>query len=118
MRRVLDPLAQMGALVDQAKTAPFWVDGSAGALRGFDGEIAVASAQVKSCIVFAALRTDGPSRIVEPGPSRDHTERMLAAMGADIEVDGATIHVRHPEQRNCILVMWTYRQISARRPTG
>ncbi|MDE2966193.1 MAG: 3-phosphoshikimate 1-carboxyvinyltransferase [Chloroflexota bacterium] len=94
MRRVLDPLEQMGASVADAATAPFWVDGSAGRLRGFDGPIAVASAQVKSCIVFAALRAEEPSRIVEPGPSRDHTERMLIAMGADIEVEGETIHVR------------------------
>ncbi len=94
MRRVLDPLEQMGASVDSAATAPLWVDGSSGSLNGFDGEIAVASAQVKSCIVFAALRANQPSRIVEPGPSRDHTERMLLAMGAEIEVEGGTIHVR------------------------
>ena len=94
MRRVLDPLERMGASVSGAETAPFWVDGAGGALRGFDGELAVASAQVKSCIVFAALRADEPSRIVEPGPSRDHTERMLTAMGADVEVDGSTIRVR------------------------
>lgn len=94
MRRVLDPLAQMGASVSDHQTAPFWIDGSAAALRGFDAEIDVASAQVKSCIVFAALRAEEPSRIVEPGPSRDHTERMLSAMGADIEVDGPAILVR------------------------
>lgn len=102
MRRVLDPLERMGAQVDTASTAPFWVDGSSGRLAGFEGEIDVASAQVKSCIVFAALRANGPSRIVEPGPSRDHTERMLIAMGADIDVDGPVIHVRpgaelHPQ---------------------
>ena len=95
MRRVLEPLASMGAVVDASDTAPFWVDGSDGLPGGFDGEVAVASAQVKSCIVFAALRAAQPSRIVEPGPSRDHTERMLSAMGAEIDVDGATISV-HP----------------------
>ena len=94
MRRVLEPLASMGATVDASSTAPFWVDGSNGLSSGFDGEIAVASAQVKSCIVFAALRANEPSRIVEPGPSRDHTERMLAAMGANLEIDDATITVR------------------------
>ncbi len=93
MRRVLDPLAQMGASVSDGRTAPFWIDGSDRALHGFDGDIGVASAQVKSCIVFAALRANQPSRIVEPGPSRDHTERMLTAMGADIDVDGETIRV-------------------------
>ncbi|MCY3559173.1 MAG: 3-phosphoshikimate 1-carboxyvinyltransferase [Chloroflexi bacterium] len=95
MRRVLDPLEQMGVRVDSAATAPFWVDGGTESLRGFDGELPVASAQVKSCIVFAALRAGEPSRIVEPGPSRDHTERMLAAMGAQIEADSATIRI-HP----------------------
>ena len=94
MRRVLEPLASMGATVDSAETAPFWIDGSAGMSLGFDGELAVASAQVKSCIVFAALRAEQPSRIVEPGPSRDHTERMLSAMGASIDVDGGTIAVQ------------------------
>lgn len=94
MRRVLDPLASMGASVDSQSTAPYWVDGSAGLSRGFDGEIAVASAQVKSSIVFAALRAEQPSRIVEPGPSRDHTERMLGAMGAHIDIDGPTIRVQ------------------------
>ena len=94
MRRVLEPLASMGAVVDVTDTAPFWVDGSGGLPRGFDGEVAVASAQVKSCIIFAALRAAQPSRIVEPGPSRDHTERMLSAMGAEIDVNGATITVQ------------------------
>ena len=94
MRRVLEPLASMGATVDTAETAPFWIDGSAGLSLGFDDELAVASAQVKSCIVFAALRAEQPSRIVEPGPSRDHTERMLSAMGASIDVDGAMIAVQ------------------------
>ena len=93
MRRVLDPLARMGASVSDHRTAPFWIDGSHSALRGFDGDIGVASAQVKSCIVLAALCADRPSRIVEPGPSRDHTERMLTAMGANIHVNGETIRV-------------------------
>ena len=94
MRRVLQPLATMGAAVADAETVPFWVDGSAGALSGFDGTLAVASAQVKSCIIFAALSATEPSRIVEPGPARDHTERMLAAMGADIDVVSETVTVR------------------------
>ena len=93
MRRVLEPLAAMGAMIGTAETAPFWIDGSGGLSQGFDGPLAVASAQVKSGIIFAALRADQPSRIVEPGPSRDHTERILAAMGADIEVDGSSISV-------------------------
>ncbi len=94
MRRVLDPLAQMGAVVADAPSAPFWVDGSAAALHGFDGAIGVSSAQVKSAIVFAALRADSSSTIIEPGPSRDHTERMLAAMGAAIDVNGPRLTIQ------------------------
>ena len=93
MRRVLDPLGSMGAEVDSAQTAPFWIDGARGLTSGFQGEIAVASAQVKSAIILAALRAPEPSRLIEPGPSRDHTERMLSAMGAEIEANGAEITV-------------------------
>ena len=52
-------------------------------LRGIEYELPVASAQVKSCLLFAGLLAEGETRVVEPLPSRDHTERMLAAAGAD-----------------------------------
>ncbi len=97
MDRVLDPLAQMGAQVDgahDATRAPFVVSGGNGLRSGFEGELAVASAQVKSCIILASLRANRISRVIEPGPTRDHTERMLTAMGAAIEVDGAEITIR------------------------
>ena len=97
MARVLAPLAAMGARVSGAEAAtraPFVVDGADGLSFGFQGELAVASAQVKSCIILAALRAEQSSRIVEPGPTRDHTERMLTAMGAEIEVDGAEVTIR------------------------
>ena len=97
MGRVLQPLSAMGAMTEGADggtRAPFSVGGRPGGLSPFRGELAVASAQVKSAMVFAALAAAGESRIVEPGPSRDHTERMLSAMGAQIAVDGAAISVR------------------------
>lgn len=97
MGRVLSPLASMGAETggaDGGGTAPISLRGPAEGLRPFRGRLEVASAQVKSAVVLAALRADGESVIEEPGPSRDHTERMLAAMGAEIEVDGARISVR------------------------
>jgi 3-phosphoshikimate 1-carboxyvinyltransferase len=57
----------------------------------------VASAQVKSCLLLAALAADGPVAIREPGPSRDHTERLLRGMGVEIEMDTACHSVRlHP----------------------
>ena len=48
----------------------------------------VASAQVKSCLLLAGLRADGETTVVEPGPSRDHTERLLRAGGARVEREG------------------------------
>ena len=95
MARVLEPLAAMGAAAAGAnggRTAPISLRGRG--LRPFSGRLPVASAQVKSAVLLAALRADGASTIEEPGPSRDHTERMLAAMGAEIEVDGPRITVR------------------------
>ena len=94
MARVLRPLAAMGATVagdGPDMRAPITVDG--GALRPFDGRMTVPSAQVKSAILLAALAADGPSAIDEIAPTRDHTEIMLGAMGAAIEVDGPTVRL-------------------------
>ena len=86
MRRVLDPLTAAGAHVDGrdgGALAPIVVRG--GALRGVRHELATASGQVKTALVLAGLQTDAVTEIVEPAPSRDHTERMLVALGAPIE---------------------------------
>ena len=88
MARVLRPLAEMGATVagdGPDMRAPITVEG--GALRPFDGRMTVPSAQVKSAILLAALAADGPSAIEEIAPTRDHTEIMLGAMGAAIDID-------------------------------
>ncbi len=84
MNRVLRPLATMGSTVDASDggLAPFAIRGPA--LLPFRGRMEVASAQVKSAIVLAALDSDGVSLIEEAGHTRDHTENMLSAMGADI----------------------------------
>ena len=63
-------------------------------LHGISYELPVASAQVKSCLLFAGLLAEGETRIVEPLPSRDHTERMLAAAGAEIERGDGAVTVR------------------------
>jgi 3-phosphoshikimate 1-carboxyvinyltransferase len=94
MARIVAPLRQMGAQVDgraDGTRAPLVIRG--GGLRGIDHALPVASAQVKSAIVLAALQAKGESTIVEPAPSRDHTERMLAALGAPVSVDGQGVHV-------------------------
>ena len=61
--------------------------GNAGGLRGGEHEIAVTSAQVKSSLLFAGLFADGPVWVVEPGRSRDHTERLFAACGVEVRVE-------------------------------
>ncbi len=97
MARVLEPLARMGAATagsDGGRRAPLSIGGQPDGLQPFRGELSVASAQLKSALVFAALCSTGESEIVEVGPSRDHTERMLRAMGAEIETEGATVRVR------------------------
>jgi 3-phosphoshikimate 1-carboxyvinyltransferase len=83
MRRVVEPLRQMGAEIDATGgRAPLRIHGRR--LRGHDHHLAVASAQVKSALLLAGLNADGPTIVRQPGPARDHTERMLAAMGAEI----------------------------------
>ena len=63
-------------------------------LRGIEYELPVASAQVKSCLLFAGLLAEGETRIVEPLPTRDHSERMLAAAGAEVERADGAVSVR------------------------
>ncbi|MCZ6544389.1 MAG: 3-phosphoshikimate 1-carboxyvinyltransferase [Chloroflexi bacterium] len=86
MDRVLQPLAAMGATVkgrDGDHLAPLHIRG--GRLTPFRGALQVASAQVKSAIILAALAADGPSSIEEIAPTRDHTEILLRAMGARLQ---------------------------------
>jgi 3-phosphoshikimate 1-carboxyvinyltransferase len=91
--RVVEPLRQMGALLScrEERLPPLAIEGMP--LRAIDYELPVASAQVKSCLLFAGLLAEGETRIAEPLRSRDHSERMLAAAGADIRRDGEAIVV-------------------------
>jgi 3-phosphoshikimate 1-carboxyvinyltransferase len=96
MRRVAEPLRRMGATVDgrvdPARPGdvfpPLRVRG--GALAGISYDLPVASAQLKSALVLAGLQARGATTLREPGRSRDHTERMLRAMGAPIAVDAGS----------------------------
>ncbi|MBQ8877056.1 MAG: 3-phosphoshikimate 1-carboxyvinyltransferase [Clostridia bacterium] len=93
MRRVADPLALLGANVrTTAGHAPVYV--TPAPLRGTQMSLLISSAQVKSAILLAGISSDGETRVSEPVKSRDHTERMLAAMGADIRVNGNNVSVR------------------------
>jgi 3-phosphoshikimate 1-carboxyvinyltransferase len=85
MRRVTEPLASMGARIDsQAGLPPLQVHGGQ-RLRGIRYELPVASAQVKSAVLLAGLYAEGETEVLEPHPTRDYTERMLAAFGWPIE---------------------------------
>jgi 3-phosphoshikimate 1-carboxyvinyltransferase len=89
MKRVTAPLRDIGAKLDGRKDgdlAPLSIRGAS--LKAFDYTSKIASAQVKSAMILAALRADGVCTYTEPELSRDHTERMLKGMGAEISVDG------------------------------
>ena len=92
MRRVIEPLSRMGASVASADgRAPLVVRGAP--LTGIEYAMPVASAQVKSAVLLAGMQAEGRTTVTEPAPSRDHTERMLKAMGADIRREGAAVSV-------------------------
>ncbi|MDA3920934.1 MAG: 3-phosphoshikimate 1-carboxyvinyltransferase [Salinisphaera sp.] len=86
MKRVIDPLTQMGAAIEGSEggRAPLHIRGGQ-ALSAIEYTPPVASAQIKSCVLLAGLYANGQTRVNEPGISRDHTERMLSAFGIDVE---------------------------------
>jgi 3-phosphoshikimate 1-carboxyvinyltransferase len=95
MLRAVVPLRQMGASIDgraHGDRAPLTVRG--GPLHAVDVDLSVASAQVKTAVLLAGLRAEGTTVVTEPAPSRDHTERMLGALGATLERDGLSVSVR------------------------
>ena len=95
MTRIIQPLSQMGATVmgrSQDSLVPLAIRG--GSLHGIDYTLPVASAQLKSCILIAGLHAQGETTIHQPADSRDHTERMMSAMGAELRADGLTVRVR------------------------
>ncbi len=96
--RIAAPLAQMGAELDarEGRFAPFVVHG--GHLRAISYELDVASAQVKSCILLAALAADGATTVGEPARSRDHTERMLLRAGVAIHRNGRHVTVVNADE--------------------
>ena len=100
MRRVTDPLTAMGADISSTDgKAPLRIRPAR--LHGIDYVMPVASAQVKSAVLLAGINADGTTRVTEKIPSRNHTEVILAAMGADISSDGASVSVRRSELHPC-----------------
>lgn len=95
MKRILTPLSMMGAQVmgrGGGSLAPLAFEG--GGLHGIEYEMPVASAQLKSCILIAGLFAEGETSVIQPAESRDHTERMMGYMGAEVEKDGLRLTVR------------------------
>ncbi len=96
MKRVIEPLSLMGAdIASNDNKAPLTVNGKK--LHAVDYISKLASAQVKSCVLLAGLFADGVTSFTEPVRSRDHTERMLKSMGADIKIDGNRVSVSKSE---------------------
>ena len=86
MKRVTEPLRQMGAdISDSDGACPLYIHPAA--LNGISYDMPVASGQVKSALLLAGLFADSPTTVIEPGRTRDHTERMLRAMGVQIDYD-------------------------------
>ena len=97
MKRIMEPLTRMGAKITarDGNFLPLDITGS-GALKPLEYASPVASAQVKSCILLAGLNASGVTSVTEPARSRDHTERMLKARGAEITVEGFRVSVKGP----------------------
>lgn len=85
MQRIVIPLQQMGVSIEASQgCAPVRLGKSRLPLRAIDYALPVASAQIKSCLLFAGMAASGPITLREPGPSRDHTERMLNSLGISV----------------------------------
>ena len=93
MQRVIGPLTQMGAEIssEEGGLPPLKIKG--GRLKPIEYNSPIASAQVKSAILLAGLYCDGTTTVIEPGRSRDHTERMLKALGSGIKIDGLHVSI-------------------------
>lgn len=95
MRRIVDPLRRMGAgIMGRADDSLLPLAVRGGDLHGIDYTLPVASAQLKSCILIAGLYAEGASAVRQPAMTRDHTELMMAAMGADIVTRGLDVTVK------------------------
>ncbi len=94
MARIINPLTEMGAAIesDCDGTPPLQISGGV-RLRSIDYVLPMASAQVKSCVLLAGMYADGTTSVTEPDVTRDHTERMLRTMGAEIASEGRQIAI-------------------------
>ena len=95
MNRVAKPLGEMGAIIGTAEEGrpPLKIHSGAN-LKGIQYDMPMASAQVKSCLLLAGLYAQGETRVTEPAPTRDHTERMLQGFGYGVERQGNAVSVK------------------------
>lgn len=95
MGRIADPLSQMGAQIEltgDKGTLPMTIHGTP--LKGIRYELPMASAQVKSCVLLAGLYAEGKTTVVEPRPTRDHTEKLFQTLEVPMDVNGLEISVQ------------------------
>ena len=94
MKRIIEPLTQMGAHIEASEggRAPLRIEGSR--LRAIDYQPAVASAQVKTAVLFAGLLAEGRTTVAEPARTRDHGELALRAFGAEVDRDGNSVSIQ------------------------
>ncbi|MCA9521854.1 MAG: 3-phosphoshikimate 1-carboxyvinyltransferase, partial [Myxococcales bacterium] len=98
MRRVIEPLRQMGAMIDAAREdnfPPLQIRGNT-ALQAIRYQLPVSSAQIKSCLLLAGMWAEGATQITDPGPSRDHTERMMQHFGVKLRRRGSSLVIEKP----------------------
>jgi 3-phosphoshikimate 1-carboxyvinyltransferase len=95
MKRVTGPLAAMGADIKTTEqgTAPLYITGKSGQLKGIDYVMPMASAQVKSCLLLAGMYAEGDTGVTEPAPTRDHTERMLSGFSYPVKQQGSKVTI-------------------------
>jgi 3-phosphoshikimate 1-carboxyvinyltransferase len=104
MARVVEPLREAGAHIearDGGRLPPLAIS-AVSHLKSVEHRPSVASAQVKSALLLSGLFADGPTRVVERAATRDHTERLLRAMGARVETDGRSVTVSPPDNLRCV----------------
>jgi 3-phosphoshikimate 1-carboxyvinyltransferase len=93
MKRVTEPLALMNAEIETTEGKPPLTIHGGSKLKAIDYTLPMASAQVKSCLLLAGMYAEGKTRITEPAPTRDHTERMLEGMGYPVLKQGCTVTI-------------------------
>ena len=102
MGRVIKPLREMGASIEGKNDNYCPLTLYPSELHGIEYRLPVASAQLKSAILLAGMYAEGQTTVIEPAPSRDHTERMFRALGVEIETEGNTITLEPPEDLHAV----------------